>query len=151
MPSNLIEVTCPKCDHTFTTKAPKIQRRGKGAWYASKIKRLGITRQLALEVMRDHKCFSFDSGEDTGQIWEWVRNKILYSNETKGTRWKIPTKHGFSGRLSELQGKKLVTSPANLVKLTYEEQMKFRGVPHASERWWVTELGMNTNLESYFA
>ena len=121
---------------------PRMNKRGTGWHGADRIKKMGQTRADILLVMQGAGCYDWRTGMTNDSILEGVRN-------VRELRQQKPPKDGHSlgGRLSELQGLRLIASQTNVVQLLSWEEQKFR-TPTDEERWFLTEAGRMIEPES---
>ena len=114
---------------TIECDAPRHGKRGEGAWYSGKIKKLNRMHILALGVLEGHD--SFDKGLGLTDVWKKARDYCLQNN------LRVPTKQGMSGRLSELAGLGMVRSENNQIRLVDPESHQFRF--EKSPRWFLAK------------
>jgi hypothetical protein len=77
-----------------------------------------------------HLAISYEKGMGLTEVWRSVREACISQN------WKIPTKQGVSGRLSELAGLGKVRTESH-VQLVNEESMQFRS--RKDPKWFLAE------------
>lgn len=118
----IIMVTCPKCGHRFTVKVPRERRKGEGAHYAYKIRRLSPLHIEILKILEEHGALP--------------KRKIQGYLFEKGIR---VSGNSLSGRLSELAGMGLIECEMEKVVLWDRDKMtyRFRKTPV----WYITMRG----------
>ncbi|MDE1854503.1 MAG: hypothetical protein KGI38_12265, partial [Thaumarchaeota archaeon] len=116
---------------------PHQNRKGTGAHYASKIKKLGPARAEALSVLIEYGAKDYATGLTTDQVAQHARE----GREWRHVPYPEDLAHSLGGRLSELQGLKLVRSETNAVELKDDAEQKFRTM--GGERWFLTPAGQS--------
>ena len=140
------EVTCPACGNVFEAK--RQNAKGEGAHYGPEMKLSG-QHKLILLVLRDHNCTDPRSGLRVQGVTKYVNLLVPWAKE----RDMLPDTtirydpHGLGGRLSELQGKALVTTAANVVEQKGEEDEHQFRTWGKGELWYLTELGVQEAAE----
>src|SRR5437867_3451565 len=120
--------SCPNCGMTIECDTPRHGKRGTGAHYSDKIKKLNRTHNLALVALEGHD--SFEKGLGLTEVWKRVREYCLVNS------FKVPTKQGLSGRLSELQGLGMVRSENNQIRLVGQQSQQYRF--EKQPRWFLS-------------
>ncbi|SRR5712692_3053538 len=120
--------SCPNCGMTIECDTPRHGKRGEGAWYSQKIKKLSQGHTLALEILKGHD--SYETGLGLTDVWKKTRDYCLQNN------LRVPTKQGMSGRLSELAGLGMVRSENNQIRLVDSESHQFRF--EKQPRWFLS-------------
>jgi hypothetical protein len=117
-----VMVKCPKCGHKFVVEVPREQKKGEGAHYAEKIRKLSPLHEEILEILALH-----------GPLTKAKIGGIL------ADRGRRVSGNSLSGRLSELAGLGLVECKYTEVRLYDAKTMKFRFVERPV--WHLTEKG----------
>jgi len=102
-------VRCPKCGHKFLVEVKREMKKGRGAWYSFKIKKLTPLHEHILMVLYKH-----------GPLPKRRIGGILAD---EGRR---VSGNSLSGRLSELAGLGLIECEWSEVKLFDANTMTFR-------------------------
>ncbi len=118
----IIMVKCPYCGKTFTVKVPRERRKGMGAHYAHKIRKLSPLHREILKILYEHGAMP--------------KRKIQGYLFEKGIR---VSGNSLSGRLSELAGMGLIECEMEEVALWDRDRMmyRFRKTPV----WYITMKG----------
>src|SRR5882672_5921532 len=121
--------SCPNCGMSISCDTPRHGPRGSGAHYADRIRKLNRTHNHAQVALEGHD--SFDRGLGLTEVWKRVREYCLANN------FRVPTKQGMSGRLSELAGLGMVRSENNQIRLTDQQSQQYRF--EKQPRWFLSE------------
>ncbi len=118
----IIEVTCPHCGRKFVVKVPRERRKGQGAHYAWKIRRLSRLHEEILKILWEHGALP--------------KRKIQGYLFERGIR---VSGNSLSGRLSELAGLGYIECEMEEVALWDRDRMmyRFRKTPV----WYLTTKG----------
>ena len=126
---SVIFVKCPRCGHGFFVEVRRSARKGEGAHYAYRIKRLTQTHLAILRVLKER-----------GPL---PKRRLVGILNDMGIRI---SGNALSGRLSELNGLGYVRMFYGRIKLLDKRTMQFRyrKVPF----WEITPEGLRA-LENY--
>ena len=115
---------------------PRQNKKGTGAHYSGRIKRLGEARADCMAVLIEASARDFASGMTTDQVAQRVKEM----RDWQHSPYPEDLAHSLGGRLSELQGLGWVRSETNTVVLKDEAEGKFR-TDGSTQRWYLTETG----------
>jgi hypothetical protein len=94
-------------------------------------------------VLMERHADSFETGLPLTEVWKQAREDCLRMG------WKVPTKQGMSGRLSELQGLGYVKSVHNQVRLFDKDSQRYRFeqrprwfIPKSPHQLWAEQTGI---------
>ncbi|RLE85123.1 MAG: hypothetical protein DRJ67_09430 [Thermoprotei archaeon] len=118
----IIMVTCPKCGHKFVVKVPRERRKGMGAHYADRIRKLSPLHREILKILWEHGALP--------------KRKIQGHLFERGIR---VSGNSLSGRLSELAGMGYIECEWSEVAIWDRDKMmyRFRKTPV----WYLTSKG----------
>ena len=120
---------------------PHQNKKGTGAHYVGRIRRLGRGRAEALIALQDSKAYDYASGMTTDAVARFVRETREIEHIPVAATFDLA--HSIGGRLSELLGLGLVQSATNVVAMKDYDEQKFRtGDGRGEQRWFLTAAGM---------
>ena len=128
MPTYLVR--CPKCGHKFLVEVKREMKKGRGAWYSFKIKKLTPLHEEILLVLYERRAIY--GGRRRGLTKRTI-GAIL------ADRGRRVSGNSLSGRLSELAGAGYVMCERGEVRIFDIKSRQYRYVK--KPLWYLTERG----------